>query len=370
MANLTPYRIIMSGGGTGGHIFPAIAIADALKKQLPNCEILFVGAEGKMEMEKVPKCGYKIHGLPIVGIQRSFSLENLKLPFKLYKSLQKAKEIIATFKPHLVVGTGGFASGPILWAAQRSDIKTAIQEQNAYAGLTNKLLAKKIKRAYVAFNGMEKWFPNEVIMVTGNPIRSGLSNLNESKEKAFAFFKLNPEKPVLLITGGSLGALTLNKAVAKHLSAFVEQGIQIIWQTGKNGESLAKIALEAIAKKDGIYISTFIESMNLAFAAASMVVSRAGASSISELAVVQKPCVLVPSPNVAEDHQTKNAMVLVEANAAILVTDDQAEASLFAVVSSLLKDEALQQKLISNLAAFGKMNAADVIANDLISLIA
>ncbi len=369
MANLTPYRIILSGGGTGGHIFPAVAIADALKAKLPNAQFLFVGAEGKMEMERVPNAGYKIVGLPIVGIQRSLSLENLKLPFKLIKSIFKAKSIIRTFKPNIVIGTGGFASGPILWAAQQANVATVIQEQNAFAGLTNKWLAKKVKRAYVAFDGMQAWFPTDKIRVTGNPIRKGLELVSTLKNEADKVFGFTAALPVVLFTGGSLGAGTINRVVANNLATFQKNGIQVIWQTGKNGIATSKDAIDKLEDKKGTFVRPFIDSMNLAYASADIIVSRAGASSISELAAVQKPAILIPSPNVAEDHQTKNAMVLVSAKAALLVKDANADTELVDVIQNLLQDKSHQQELIKNIKAFDKSNAADVIANDIIALL-
>ncbi|MBL7916779.1 MAG: undecaprenyldiphospho-muramoylpentapeptide beta-N-acetylglucosaminyltransferase, partial [Bacteroidia bacterium] len=311
-------KIILSGGGTGGHIFPAVAIANELKRIIPNAEILFVGAIGRMEMEKVPKAGYKIIGLPIAGLQRRLTLSNLMFPILLIRSFFKARKILKDFNPDVVIGTGGYASGPILNAAAGKGIPTLIQEQNSFAGITNKLLAKKVNKICVAYEGMEKFFPKEKIIFSGNPVRQDIVNVDAKRKEAQDFFKLSSSKKTVLIIGGSLGARTINLAINEGLKKFAENNLQLIWQTGI---SFAPTAIESCNKftDKGIFAFDFIQKMDLAYAAADIVISRAGASSVSELCNTNKACILVPSPNVAEDHQTKNAMALVNKNAAILV---------------------------------------------------
>ena len=353
-------RVIISGGGTGGHIFPAIAIANALKKIDDKTEILFVGAEGRMEMEKVPAAGYKIEGLWISGLQRRLTIDNLSFPFKVISSIMKSKKILRRFKPDVVVGTGGFASGPLLRAASGMKIPTLIQEQNSFPGITNKLLGGRANRICVAYNGMEKYFPKEKIIVTGNPVRQDILSLEGKKEEAMKFFGLNPEKKTLLVVGGSLGARTINESMAGCLDMLLKNNIQVIWQTGKN--------FSYTEKKDGAWVGAFITKMDLAYACADIVVSRAGAIALSELAIVKKPCILIPSPNVAEDHQTKNAMALVKHNAAILLKDIQAKEKSGNEIISLMHDEAKKKTLSENIFKLAFPNSAEVIAREVIKL--
>jgi len=337
-------RIIISGGGTGGHIFPAIAIADALKKLHPDTAILFVGANGRMEMEKVPAAGYTIVGLNIQGFQRDSILKNLMLPFKVFVSVKKAQSVIKKFKPDAVVGVGGYASGPLLYAASTKDIPILIQEQNSYAGVTNKWLAKKAKRICVAFDGMEKFFPADMIVKTGNPIRRTSVEIEGKREEAMNFFNLLSSKKTILVIGGSLGAGTLNKCMQAGLGKLISANVQLIWQTGKYDY---KAILEQVG--EGVYRNIcfveFLNRMDLAYAAADVIISRAGAGTIAELCVVKKPVILVPSPNVAEDHQTKNAQALVQLSAAVLITDADAKNMLVKTALELLEDENQQQKL-------------------------
>lgn len=337
-------RIIISGGGTGGHIFPAIAIADALKKLHSNTELLFVGANGRMEMEKVPAAGYQIVGLDIAGFQRGSIVKNLMLPFKIFSSVNKAKSIIKSFKPDAVVGVGGYASGPLLYAASTKNIPILIQEQNSYAGITNKWLAKKAKRICVAFDGMEQFFPPDRIIKTGNPIRRNSVAIEGKREEAFRFFGLSPQKKTILITGGSLGAGTLNKCMFADLDQLIAADVQLIWQTGKYYFKAIKAQLGENINPN-ICVLEFLNRMDLAYAAADVIISRAGAGTIAELCMVKKAVILVPSPNVAEDHQTKNALALVQQNAAVLVKDADAENILVKTALDLLKDENRQQKL-------------------------
>jgi len=359
-------RVIISGGGTGGHIFPAIAIANALKRIDNAMEILFIGALGRMEMEKIPKAGYRIEGLPIAGIQRKLTWKNLVLPYKVIQSLMKARMMIKNFQPDAVIGVGGYASGPVLFAATMMKVPSLIQEQNSYAGITNKILGKRVKKICVAYEGMEKFFAVEKIVVTGNPVRKDIVNLETKRDEALKFFGLTTEKKVLLIIGGSLGAGTINESIRMNLEKLFEEGIQIIWQTGKgyyekNAEAAKKFS-------DRIKVHQFIDRMDLAYAAADVVISRAGALSIAELCIAKKPCVLVPSPNVAEDHQTKNAMALVNKNAALLVKDSEAKEKLVETLLNLMKDNSLSQTLKTNIAALAKPNADDDIANEVLKL--
>lgn len=352
-------RIIISGGGTGGHIFPAIAIADALKKLQPETEILFVGANGRMEMEKVPAAGYKIVGLDIAGFQRGSILKNLSLPFKILSSVSKAKSVIKNFKPDAAVGVGGYASGPLLYAASTKNLPILIQEQNSYAGITNKWLAKKAKTICVAFDGMEQFFPAYRIIKTGNPIRRTSVEVQGKREEAFNYFRLSPQKKTILVTGGSLGAGTLNKCMLAGLKQLVNVDVQLIWQTGKY---YYKGIIEKLgsATQQNVCVLEFLNRMDLAYAAADVIISRAGAGTIAELCVVKKAVVLVPSPNVAEDHQTKNALALVKQNAALLVRDIDAENTLIKTVLNLLKDENRQQKLSAQI---GKLAMPDADLN-------
>jgi UDP-N-acetylglucosamine--N-acetylmuramyl-(pentapeptide) pyrophosphoryl-undecaprenol N-acetylglucosamine transferase len=359
---------MISGGGTGGHIYPAIAIAKAWKEKHPGSEILFVGAEGKMEMQKVPEAGFKIEGLPIAGLQRSLSLSNLSFPFKLLKSLKISKNLLQDFGPSAVVGVGGYASGPLLFAAQRKGIPTLIQEQNSYAGLTNKLLAKNAKKICVAFPGMEKFFPKDRILYTGNPVRKDILQLEGKKEKGQEHFSLDPNKKVILVLGGSLGARTINEAVLAEMKSIEESGYQMLWQCGKFyfKEMSNKVILSGLKH---IHVQEFIREMDLAYAVADLVVSRAGALSVSELSLVGKPVIFIPSPNVAEDHQTKNAMAYVSENAALLLKDVEAIGKLKEVMDSLFGDEEKARQLGENIRKMAKPNAAIEIVEALESII-
>ena len=360
-------KVILSGGGTGGHIFPAVAIANELKKIVPDIEILFVGALGKMEMEKVPNAGYKIIGVPIAGLQRKFTLSNFKLPFLIIQSLLKTRKIIKDFQPDVVIGTGGYASGPLLRAATSKGIPVLIQEQNSYAGITNKLLSKKASKICVAYEGMEKFFPKDKIILTGNPVRQDLKEVRSKREEALSFFKLNPDKKTILVIGGSLGARTINESMGSGLEKLVEKNIQLLWQTGKSYYSTAIEQTKNFENKN-IYALDFISRMDLAYAAADIVISRAGASSVSELCNIGIPCILVPSPNVAEDHQTKNAMALVNKDAAILVKDNDARQILIKAATELILDKSKQVTLSNNISKMAFHDSANVIANEVLKL--
>ncbi|HEY0030474.1 MAG TPA: undecaprenyldiphospho-muramoylpentapeptide beta-N-acetylglucosaminyltransferase [Bacteroidia bacterium] len=366
--SLQPLKIIISGGGTGGHIFPAIAIANAIKTLRPDTEFLFVGAEGKMEMEKVPAAGYRIEGLWISGFQRKLTWSNLAFPFKVLSSLRKAKKILRSFKPDAVIGTGGFASGPMLQVAARNGVVTLVQEQNSYPGITNKILSRKVDRICVAYAGMEKYFPKEKILLTGNPVRQDILNLEGKRERGLEFFGLDPNKKTVLVIGGSLGARTINESILKYLPVFEQNNMQLIWQTGKGFFETAKKNLPVYENK-GIKAFDFIQKMDYAYAAADIVVSRAGASSVSELCLVKKPSILIPSPNVAEDHQTKNAMALVTHNAAIIIKDAEAREQLGHETISLINDPERCHKLSENIAGLAFKDSAMVIANEILSLI-
>jgi UDP-N-acetylglucosamine--N-acetylmuramyl-(pentapeptide) pyrophosphoryl-undecaprenol N-acetylglucosamine transferase len=352
-------RIILSGGGTGGHIYPAVAVAEALKHKYGNeVEILFVGAEGKMEMEKVPALGYRIEGLPVAGLQRRLTLSNLLLPFKVAKSVSRAKRIIRDFKADIVVGFGGYASAPVLWAAQRLGIPTVIQEQNSYAGLTNKLLSKRAKRICVAYDKMERFFPKERIIMTGNPLRGRFSANSDNRGDALAYYGFNDEMPVVLVVGGSLGTRTLNemmKAWIKGLDGVAP--VQVIWQTGKYYEKEMQEFLKNHPTKN-IWQGAFIERMDYAYAAANVVLSRSGACTVSELCLVAKPTIFVPSPNVSEDHQTKNAMALVEKGAAEIVRDNEAVAKGMKEAVTLALDEERLEMLSANIAQLAISDSA------------
>nr|MBK9650329.1 undecaprenyldiphospho-muramoylpentapeptide beta-N-acetylglucosaminyltransferase [Bacteroidota bacterium] len=361
------YKIIISGGGTGGHIFPAIAIANALKAINQRHDILFVGANGRMEMEKVPAAGFKIIGLNIAGLQRSFSLKNFLFPFKLISSLLQAKKIIKDFKPDAAVGVGGYASGPLLYMAASANVPCVIQEQNSYPGITNKMLAKKASRICVAYQGMEKYFPADKLMLSGNPVREDLLNITNKSAEAFEYFGLDKNIKTILIVGGSLGARTINQSIQQELDKLFEAGVQVIWQTGK---AFYDSAVESARKYESkIKVHAFISKMDYAFSVADVIVSRAGASTISELCIVGKPCILIPSPNVAEDHQTKNAMALVNTNAALMVTDAACQNDLIAELKSLLNDINLQTQLATNIKKLALPGSANAIANEVISII-
>lgn len=357
-------RAIVSGGGTGGHIFPAIAIADEIKRRNTKAEILFVGATGKMEMEKVPAAGYAIEGLEIVGLKRKLALSNFLLPFKLIKSVLKARGIVKSFNPDIVVGVGGYASGPTLLAASLLKYPTALQEQNAFAGKTNKWLAKKAKVICVAYEGLESVFPKEVIVMTGNPTRKSMVDIRGKEQEGYEYYGFDPNKKTILIIGGSLGARTLNESVVAHLEELKNSDVQVLWQCGKLYHDQLKEDLKDVEMGD-VKLVQFITRMDWAYAVADVVISRAGASSVSELCLVQKPSVLVPSPNVAEDHQTKNAMALVNKNAAVLVKDVDAKATLIPKVLSLIADTARCELLKNNIATLGMPDATKSIVDEL-----
>lgn len=361
-------RIIISGGGTGGHIFPAIAIANALKKLDAKTEILFVGANGRMEMEKVPAAGYQIIGLDIQGFQRSGLAKNLLLPFKIISSLIKSCRIIKNFKPDAVVGVGGYASGPLLYAASLKKIPYLIQEQNSYAGVTNKFLGRGAKKICVAFDRMENFFPANKIIKTGNPVRESAIDVNDKREEAIKFFELDSNKKTVLVVGGSLGAGTLNSSMMGGLETFKNSQVQLIWQTGKFYYKNIVERYGNQSKAEGIRIYEFLDRMDLAFAAADVIISRAGAGTIAELCLVNKPVVLVPSPNVAEDHQTKNANALVSNEAAILIVDRHAESELVDQTMKLLRDEPKMRLLASNISKMGLAKADELIAKEVINI--
>ena len=366
MAANKPYKIIISGGGTGGHIYPAIAIANALKEIDSRTDILFVGAEGKMEMQKVPQAGYKIIGLPIAGIQRKITASNLLFPFKLVNSLLKARKVISDFKPDAAVGVGGYASGPLLYATAGRKIPTLIQEQNSYAGLTNKWLAKNASKICVAYGGMEKFFPAEKIIFTGNPVRKDILQANQKRNAALEYFKLSENKPTLLVIGGSLGARTINETLKASLPTLSQANCQIIWQTGKFYYESCKQAATGIAN---VHVYDFIAPMDLAYGIADVVISRAGALSISELCLAAKPAVLVPSPNVSEDHQTKNAKALTKKNAAIMVLDKDANETLVDTALKLIFDPRGSASLSENIAKLAKPDATNEIVNEIEKLL-
>jgi UDP-N-acetylglucosamine--N-acetylmuramyl-(pentapeptide) pyrophosphoryl-undecaprenol N-acetylglucosamine transferase len=362
-------RIIISGGGTGGHIYPAVAVAEELQKRIPGIDILFVGASDRMEMEKVPKAGYKIVGLWISGLQRSLSIKNLLFPVKVVSAVWRSLRILNRFKPHAAIGFGGYASGAMLYAATIKKIPSVIHEQNSYAGITNKILKNRVHTICVAYDHMERFFSASKIVKTGNPIRKDLIDVASRRDKAMQFFHLDPGKKTLLVIGGSLGARTLNQSMLNGLSRITGAGLQLIWQTGKNFDRSQLPEQYQNGDRVAINCQPFIYEMDLAYAAADIVVSRAGALSIAELAQVRKPVILVPSPNVAEDHQTKNAMALVEKEAAILVTDADATNNLVDEMISLAGDEERQTRLKSNIASFALPGAAEKIVDEVMKLI-
>jgi UDP-N-acetylglucosamine--N-acetylmuramyl-(pentapeptide) pyrophosphoryl-undecaprenol N-acetylglucosamine transferase len=361
-------RVIIAGGGTGGHIFPAVAIAHALQRLAPGTELLFVGANGKMEMEKIPQEGFKIVGLDIAGFNRSNLLKNLSLPFKILKSHLKAKNIIKDFKPDVVIGVGGFASFPVMNAAQGANIPTLIQEQNSYAGKSNKILGKKAKAICVAYEHMEKFFPAEKIFLTGNPVRKNISGSSITREEGQQWLGLNPDKKTILVVGGSLGAKAINEAIDAGLEEITAEGVQLIWQTGKLYYEQAKERTKAF--KDKVRVFEFIREMDYAYAAADMVVSRAGALAIAELCIAAKPVIFVPYPFAAEDHQTSNAMALVEHNAASMVKDNEAKAELAKKIRSLLHDASMQELMSQNLERMAIKDADERIAKKIIEIAA
>ncbi|MDX9748543.1 MAG: undecaprenyldiphospho-muramoylpentapeptide beta-N-acetylglucosaminyltransferase [Paludibacter sp.] len=356
-----PARIIISGGGTGGHIFPAISIANALREQLPDADILFVGALGRMEMERVPQAGYRIEGLPVRGFDRKNLLKNIPVLIDLLRSMLKARTLIRNFRPEVAIGVGGYASGPILKAAAAKGIPTVLQEQNSYAGVTNKLLAQKAALICVAYDGMERFFPAGKLVKTGNPVRSDLLKMNPKAPEAYEFFGLSASKPTLLIIGGSLGARTINQSVIGHLEALKDSGVQVIWQTGKFYIDEAR-ASAAKVNNSLLLVTDFISRMDYAFSVADLVISRAGAGTISELCLLAKPVILVPSPNVAEDHQTKNALALVEKEAAVLVKDAQAREELIPRALELMPQVEKLKKLSENILLLAEENSAGRIA--------
>lgn len=366
-------KVILSGGGTGGHIYPAVAVAEALKRRLGDgVELLFVGAEGKMEMEKVPALGYRIEGLPVVGLQRRLTLRNLQVPFKVAESLRKARRVIREFGADVVVGFGGYASAPVLWSAQRMGIPTLIQEQNSYAGVTNKILASRAKRICVAYEGMERFFPKDRIVMTGNPLRGRLLEQHDPavlKTEGLTYFGLKADKPIVLVVGGSLGTRTHNNMMKANVDRITSEGkMQVIWQTGKFYEREMTEFMQS-RSSEGIWRGAFIDRMDLAYAVADVVVGRSGAGTVSELCLVGKPAIFVPSPNVAEDHQTKNAMALVRKDAALLVPDSQAVTALFPVVDQLLADPVRMQRMAANIKALGIADSADRIVDELLAVV-
>lgn len=364
---MRPTRIIISGGGTGGHIFPAISIANALKRMEPGCEILFVGALGRMEMDMIPAAGYKIIGLNIAGIQRGSIVKNLALPYKMFDSMRKALKLITDFKPDAAVGVGGYASGPLLLAASWKNVPYLIQEQNSYAGVTNKRLGRNAAKICVAFDGMEQFFPADRIIKTGNPVRKDVVDIEDKHFAGAELLKLDPLKKTILVTGGSLGAGTLNKSLEKHLKEITDQDVQLIWQTGKY---YYKGIIERLGANPhpNVRILEFLNRMDLAYAAADVIISRAGAGTIAELCLIKKPVILVPSPNVAEDHQTKNAFALVKNQAALMIADRSAEDTLVKAALDLLNDGSKCEALSENIGKMALVNADEIIAQEVLKL--
>jgi UDP-N-acetylglucosamine--N-acetylmuramyl-(pentapeptide) pyrophosphoryl-undecaprenol N-acetylglucosamine transferase len=360
-------RIIISGGGTGGHIFPAISIANALRKIDSETEILFVGAEGRMEMEKIPAAGYRIVGLPVAGLYRSLTLKNFSVLIKLLKSLRKAKKVIKEFGPDVVVGVGGYASGPVLRQAGRMEIPTLIQEQNSYAGVTNKLLAKRASAICVAYDGMEKYFPSGKIIKTGNPVRQNFDNLRNLQDEALSYFNLKKEFPVILVLGGSLGAGSINNSLSENINVLRDSDCQWLWQTGKYYFENVK-ALVSLSFSGNISVHGFIDRMDYAYAAADIIISRSGAGTISELCLVGKPVILIPSPNVAEDHQTRNAQALSTRNAALLIEDNRASKTLVDEAIKLISDIRRRDMLSENILKMADRDADIRIAREVLKL--
>lgn len=358
------YKFILSGGGTGGHIYPAIAIANELKSRFPNAEILFVGANNKMEMQKVPQAGYKIKGLWIAGLQRRLTFDNALFPIKLISSLIKSRTIIRDFKPDVVIGTGGFASGPLLQVAGIAGIPTVIQEQNSYPGITNKLLSKKASKICVAYEHLERFFPKEKMILTGNPVRQDLIDIESKRAEAIQYFNLDSKKKTLLVLGGSLGARRVNQLIEKELPNILSQNVQVIWQCGK-------LYLDDYKKynKENVQVVAFIERMDLVYAAADLIISRAGASSVSELSIVGKPVIFIPSPNVAEDHQTKNAQAIVDKKGALMLKESELESQFGLVFEALLKDPGKQNQLCENIKQLAMPEATKQIVDEIVKLI-
>jgi UDP-N-acetylglucosamine--N-acetylmuramyl-(pentapeptide) pyrophosphoryl-undecaprenol N-acetylglucosamine transferase len=362
-------KIVISGGGTGGHIFPAVAIADTLRERVPQADVLFIGALGRMEMQRVPQAGYPIIGLRISGLQRSLSLKNLSFPFKLIHALWTARKILREFKPDVVVGVGGYASGPTLRAAIGLKLPTLIQEQNSYPGITNKLLARKVNRICVAYENMQHWFPQNKTVLTGNPLRKNAIDINGKRAEALTYFGLSPDKTILLIVGGSQGARSINLAIANSIKELGLADLQIIWQTGNSYLDEAHSIVEAAGLADQVKPTAFISHMDLAYAAADLIISRAGAMAISEIAVVAKPVIFVPLPTAAEDHQTKNAKRLVSKNAAMLIENREALQLLVPTVISLVKNEKQRAEMSKNLSGFALPNASELIVDEILKLI-
>ncbi|MBL0355767.1 MAG: undecaprenyldiphospho-muramoylpentapeptide beta-N-acetylglucosaminyltransferase [Chitinophagaceae bacterium] len=360
------FNFIMAGGGTGGHIFPAVAIANAIKKLQPNANILFVGAKGKMEMEKVPQAGYKIEGLDIVGFNRSSLIKNIGLPYKLVKSFFQVRSIFKQFKPDAVIGVGGYSSFPVLRFAQSQGLKTFIHESNSFAGKSNRMLGKKATKIFVAIDGMEKFFPADKIIISGNPVRAAITNSNVSRNEAIRFFGLDPAKKTVLSVGGSLGAKGINEALDKHIEEFENNNLQLIWQTGKPYAAQAKARCEG---RQNIWANDFITQMEYAYAAADVIISRSGAMSVSEICVIKKPAVFVPFPYAAEDHQTVNAKKLVDRKAAMMVSDSEASEKLVTTIIGLAKDEQEQNELKQNISKLSITNADEVIAGGILKLV-
>lgn len=358
-------KFILSGGGTGGHIYPAIAIANELQVRFPEAEFLFVGAKDKMEMQKVPEAGFKIRGLWIAGLQRRLTFDNTLFPFKLITSLLKARRIIAEFKPNVVIGTGGFASGPLLQVASIAGIPTVIQEQNSYPGITNKLLSGKASKICVAYENLERFFPKNKMILTGNPVRQDLIGVEGKRAEALQYFNLDKDKKTLLVLGGSLGARRINQLIAKEIFDFTAQNVQVIWQCGK----LYFDEYKHFGDKDNVQVLAFIDRMDLVYAAADVVISRAGASSVSELCIVGKPTIFIPSPNVAEDHQTKNAQSIVDKGGAILIKESELDTQFKTIFNKLILDENLQKSLSENIKKLAKVNATNDIVEEIIKLI-
>lgn len=361
-------RIIISGGGTGGHIFPAVSIANAIRAKYPEAKILFVGALGRMEMQRVPAAGYEIVGLPISGFNRKNMLKNVVVLYRIWKSQQMAKKIIRKFNPMAAVGVGGYASGPMLNQCTKMGIPCLIQEQNSYAGVTNKILSKKVDRICVAYDGMERFFPADKIVKTGNPVRQALLDTKLTKAEALKSFGLSEDKKTILIVGGSLGARTVNESVLQNLGMIKESGVQFIWQTGKYYNASIMAELKQRGTVPSLHVTDFISDMGAAYKAADLVISRAGASSISEFCLIGKPVILVPSPNVAEDHQTKNAMALVNKNAALYVKDADAPAEVVKLALQTVKDDARLKELSENILKLALPDSADIIANEVVKL--
>lgn len=362
-------KIVVSGGGTGGHIFPALAIADAVRSRIPKAVILFVGAKGRMEMERVPKAGYPIEGLWISGFQRKLSIENLNFPFKLIHSLLKARKILKRFKPDLVIGVGGYASGPTLRSAVQLGIPTLIQEQNSFPGVTNKIIGKKADCICVAYNAMDQWFPKEKIVLTGNPLRLNAVQTEGKKEEACKFFNLDSQKPIVLIVGGSQGALGINKGLSAQLDKLKNSDIQMLWQTGKTYHEIATKQIQELGLKNRLKAIPFIDRMDLAYAMADLVVSRAGAMAISEMAVVGKAVIFVPLPTAAEDHQTKNAMRLVDAEAAVLVKNIEASEKLIPEMLQLIENKEQRERMANYIKKFALPDAAEKIVDEIVKLL-